>query len=229
MRALRILLITAVILGGLFVAADRLLLGYAESEAAEKVKARQGLSGTAEVSIAGFPFLTQVAGKELERVDVTLRGIETSANGRRVVISELSAALHDVRLGAGFSSATATTATGTARISYADLAEASDEDVTPAYGGNGKVKVTGSVDVLGRTISRSVVSTVSLVDGDTIRVRADEVPGEGIPRLEDLIRQKTDFDRKISGLPQGMKLEKVQAEEDGLVITVSGTNVPLAG
>ncbi|TLQ45112.1 LmeA family phospholipid-binding protein [Streptomyces marianii] len=229
MRALRILLITAVILGGLFVAADRLLLNYAESEAAEKVKARQGLSGKTEVSIAGFPFLTQVAGKELERVDVTVRGIEASADGHRVVITEMSAALHDVRLGADFSSATATTATGTARISYADLAAAADEDVTLAYGGNGKVKVTGSVGVLGRTISRSVVSTVSLVDADTIRVRADRVPGEGIPGLEDLIRGKTDFDRRISGLPQGMKLEKVQAEENGLVITVSGMNVPLAG
>ncbi|MDI9887210.1 DUF2993 domain-containing protein [Streptomyces sp. HNM0645] len=229
MRALRILLITAVILGGLFVAADRLLLNYAESEAAEKLKARQGLSGTTEVSIAGFPFLTQVAGKELERVDVTVRGIEAGANGRRVVITEMSAALHDVRLGADFSSATATTATGTARISYADLAGAADEDVTLAYGGDGKVKVTGSVGILGRTISRSVVSTVSLVDGDTIRVRADRVPGEGIPRLEDLIRAKTDFDRRISGLPQGMKLEKVQADENGLVITVSGRNVPLAG
>ncbi|MEV0963867.1 MULTISPECIES: DUF2993 domain-containing protein [unclassified Streptomyces] len=229
MRALRILLITAVVLGGLFVAADRLLLDYAEQEAAEKVKARQGSSGTTEVSIAGFPFLTQVAGKELERVDVTVRGAEASAGGRRIVITEMSAALHDVRLGGGFSSATATTATGTARISYADLARAADEDVTLAYGGDGKVKVTGSVDIAGRTLSRGVVSTVSLVDGDTIRVRADEVPGEGIPMLENLIRQKTDFDREISGLPQGMELEKVQAEENGLVITVSGRNVPLTG
>ncbi|MEV4920498.1 DUF2993 domain-containing protein [Streptomyces tirandamycinicus] len=229
MRALRILLITAVVLGGLFVAADRLLLDYAEQEAAEKVKARQGYSGTTEVSIAGFPFLTQVAGKELERVDVTVRGVEASAGGRRVVITEMSAALHQVRLGSGFSSATAATATGTARISYADLAKVADEDVTLAYGGNGKVKVTGSVDVAGRTLTRGVVSTVSLVGGDTIRVRADEVPGEGIPVLENLIRRKTDFDREISGLPQGMTLEKVQAEEDGLVVTVSGRNVPLAG
>ncbi|AWK09887.1 DUF2993 domain-containing protein [Streptomyces spongiicola] len=229
MRALRILLITAVVLGGLFVAADRLLLDYAEQEAAERVEARQGSSGTTEVSIAGFPFLTQVAGKELERVDVTVRGAEASAGGRRIVVTEMSAALHDVRLGGGFSSATATTATGTARISYADLARAADEAVTLAYGGDGKVKVTGSVDIAGRTLSRGVVSTVSLVDGDTIRVRADEVPGEGIPMVESLIRQKTDFDREISGLPQGMELEKVQAEEDGLVITVSGRNVPLTG
>ncbi|GFH36702.1 LmeA family phospholipid-binding protein [Streptomyces pacificus] len=229
MRALRILLITAVVLGGLFVAADRLLLSYAEQEAAEKVRARQGASGTTEVSIAGFPFLTQVAGKELERVDVTVRGVEASAGGRRMVISEMSAALRDVRLGGGFSSATATTATGTARISYADLAKAVEEDVTVAYGGNGKVKVTGTVDIGGRTLSRSVVSTVSLVDGGTIRVRADEVPGEGIPMLENLIRQKTDFDREISGLPQGMELEKVQVEEGGFVITVTGRNVPLTG
>ncbi|MGW7362594.1 LmeA family phospholipid-binding protein [Streptomyces sp. NPDC054841] len=229
MRALRILLITVVIIGGLFAIADRLLLNYAESEAADRIKARQGLSGATEVSIQGFPFLTQVAGKELDRVDVNVRDIETTANGRKVVISEMSAALHDVRLGNGYSTATAATATGTVRIAYDDLTKAAEQDVVVSYGGNGKVKVTGTVSILGRSLSRSVVSTVSLVDGDTIRVRADKVPGEGIPRLEDLVRQKTDFDRQVSGLPEGLKLEKVEAASDGIVITVAGTNIPLAG
>lgn len=229
MRALRTLLIIVVILGGLFAIADRLLLNYAESEAADKIKARQGLSGTTEVSIQGFPFVTQVAAKELERVDVTVHDISTSTNGHKVVISDMSAALHDVRLEDNYSRATAATATGTVRISYADLTKASGEDVVLSYGGDGKVKVTGTVSILGRPLSRSVVSTVSLVNGDTIRVRADKVPGEGIPGLEEMIRQRTDFDRKISGLPAGMKLQKVEVASDGIVISLEGRNVPLAG
>ncbi|MER6999134.1 DUF2993 domain-containing protein [Streptomyces sp. NPDC000410] len=230
MRALRILLITVVILGGLFAIADRLVLNFAESEAADKIKASQGLGGTTEVSIAGFPFLTQVAGKELDRVDVTVTGIETTAGGSNVRISEMTASLHDVRLENNYSSATAATATGTAVVSYADLTKAAEgEDVVVAFGGNGKVKVTGSVQVLGRSVSRSVLSTISVVNGDTLRVRADKVPGEGIPGLEEMVREKTDFDRKIGGLPNGLKLDKIEAREDGVAITVTGTNVPLAG
>lgn len=230
MRALRILLITAVILGGLFTIADRLAVNYAEGEAAERIRAKQGLAGTPDVSIKGFPFLTQVMGKELDQVDVTLTGVEASAGGRKVRVTEMKAALKQVRLENNFSTAVAASASGTARISYADLGKASSEDVTVGYGGKGKVKVTGSVEipVLGR-VTRSVLSSVSLVGGDTIRVRADKVPGEGLPGVEERIRERTDFDRQVGGLPAGLKLTKVEATPDGVVVTVAGENVVLAG
>ncbi|WP_274560117.1 DUF2993 domain-containing protein [Streptomyces spiramyceticus] len=232
MRALRILLVVGVILGGIFVALDRWAAGMAESEVAERVQAQQGPAGGTEVSIKGFPFLTQVMSKQLDQVDVTLKGIEANAAGRKVRVGEMTAQLHDVTLRGsltGFSSATAARATGTANVSYEDLSEASESDVTLSYGGNGKVKVTGTVAVLGRNVTRSVLSTVSLVDGNTIRVRADAVPGEGIPGLEGMVRRKTDFDRQIGGLPDGLKLEKVQAAEGGVEISVTGTDVNLAG
>lgn len=232
MRALRILLVVAVILGGIFVIVDRVAVHFAESEVAKRVQNQQGLVGATNVSIKGFPFLTQVASKHLTQVDITIGGVEASAEGRTVRVSEMTAELHDVRvLGSvsGFSGATAERATGTARISYEDLASASDRDAAVSYGGNGKVKVTGSVDFLGREITRSVLSSVTVVDGDTIRVRADEVPGEGLPGIEEKVREKTDFDRQISGMPAGLKLEKAEATKDGLEITVTGTNVGLAG
>ncbi|MET9436247.1 DUF2993 domain-containing protein [Streptomyces sp. NPDC006551] len=229
MRALRVLLIVAVVLGGLFVGLDRLAVAYAESEAADRVRLGAARTGSTEVDIKGFPFLTQIMDKRLDEVDVKLTGVEATAGNRKIRISEMSAALHDVTLTGDYTSARAGTATGTALISYADLAAASDREVTVAYGGNGKVKVTGGVEVLGREVTRSVLSTVTLVDGDTIRVRADEVPGEGIPGIEQLVRQRTDFDREIGGLPTGMKLEKVEAREDGVAIGVTGKDVALAG
>lgn len=91
------------------------------------------------------------------------------------------------------------------------------------------MKVTGTVDVPGRPLSRSVLSTVTLVDGHTIKVHADKVPGEGIPGLEGLVREKTDFEREVGGLPSGLKLQKIQPTADGLEISVTGTDVQLAG
>lgn len=229
MRALRILLIIAVVLGGLFVIGDRLAVSAAESEAAERIQANQGLSAPPNVSIKGFPFLTQALAKELDQVDIGLTGVEATVGDQKVRVGELNAELHRVRLENGFSRAVAETATGTARISYEELRKVSKSDVSLEYGGNGKIKVTGTVEVLGQRLTRSVLSTVSVVDGDTLRVRADKVPGEGIPTLEELVRQRTDFEREVSGFPAGLKVQKVEATPDGIAVTVGGQNVVLAG
>lgn len=235
MRALRIVLVVAVILGGLFVAADRLAVHLAESEAADRVQSRQGLTGAPDVSIKGFPFLTQVAAKELDEVDLNLDGVTARAGGRSITIAGMTAKLHHVRLGDGYSSATAESATGTAHISYADLSRAADRGVTVTYGGKdtsgmGQVKVTASVQVpVVGSVKRSVVSQVSIVDGDTIRLHAESVPGAQVPGLEGLIRDRIDFDRKIAGLPRGIRLDKVVTTPDGVDVSVTGTDVELAG
>ncbi|WP_393059499.1 DUF2993 domain-containing protein [Streptomyces sp. LN549] len=231
MRALRILLVVVVVLAGVFIAVDRAAVYFAESEAADRVVVSGARTGSTDVSIKGFPFLTQVAGSELDEVDVKVTGIEATAGGRALRISTMEAELHQVRLTDGFSGATATRASGTAVISYADLTKAASDGVAVEYGGNGKVKVTGAVEIpgIGRTVSRSVLSTVTLVDGHTVRVHADKVPGEGIPGLEGLVREKTDFEREVGKLPNGLKLEKIQPTAAGLEISVTGTDVRLAG
>ncbi|MFD7864402.1 DUF2993 domain-containing protein [Streptomyces sp. NPDC057682] len=229
MRALRILLVVLVVLAGLFTAVDRAAVWFAESRAADRVEVSGATIKSTDVSIKGFPFLTQVLGKELDEVEVKVDGIEATAGGRALRIDRMTADLHRVRLADGFSGATADRATGTAVVSYADLTKAAAQDVVVEYGGKGKVKVTGSVNILGRTLTRSVLSTVTLVDGHTVRVHADKVPGEGIPGLEGLVREKTDFEREVGTLPNGLKLERIEPTAAGLEISVTGTDVRLAG
>ncbi|MFD5071008.1 DUF2993 domain-containing protein [Streptomyces sp. NPDC058369] len=229
MRALRISAVVLVILVAVLVAVDRVAVYVAESQAEDRVKVPGAQIGSTDVSIKGFPFLTQVAGSKLDAVDVKITGIETHAGGRTLRISTMNAELRDVRLTDGFSGATAARASGTAVISYKDLTAAASDGVVVEYGGKGKVKVTGAVNILGRTITRSVLSTVTLIGGHTVRVHADKVPGEGIPGLEKLVRDQTDFEREVGGLPNGLKLEKMQPTADGLEISVTGTDVRLSG
>ncbi|MBQ0987831.1 DUF2993 domain-containing protein [Streptomyces sp. F63] len=235
MRALRILLILTVVLGGLFVAADRLAVNLAESEAAAKIKSNQGLTGEPEVSIKGFPFLTQAAGKELDEVEVTMDGMTAEANGQSVRLTTMTARLRDVALENNFSSATAATATGAASISYADLSELAEDGISIAYGGKGEtgqpqVKVTASLQLpTGQSFDRSVVSAVSVAGGDTIKLRAEEIATDGLPGVEQLVRSRIDMERKISGLPQGLELESVEPTEQGIDITFKGSRVALAG
>ncbi|MFE4452242.1 DUF2993 domain-containing protein [Streptomyces sp. NPDC056796] len=224
-------MVMAVVLGGVLVAVDRAAVYFAESEAEGRVTIGDAEAGSTDISIKGFPFLTQAARSEFDRVDVTVKDIRASAAGRDIRISEIRAQLRQVTLGAGYTSATASHATGTAVIPYAALTEAADDGITVAYGGDGKVKVSGSFEIplIGRTVTRSVLSTVTLADGDTVKVHADEVPGEGIPGLEGLVRKKTDFERGIGGLPDGLELEKIEVAPGGLEISMSGADIRLAG
>jgi hypothetical protein len=235
MRLVKFLLIFAVVIGGLFVAADRVAVKFAENEAASRAQQTEGLAAKPTVSIKGFPFLTQVLGKKLDEVDVTAAGVEAGPAGERLRIDRFDTELRGVRLEDNFSTAVADTATGSVHITYADLSKAAPDGVTVSYGGKssggqGRVKITAGVTlpVLG-TIKRSVISTVSVSGDESLRLRADSIPGAGaVPGLEDMIREKIDFNRKLAGLPQGVRLESIEANPDGISISATGSEVVLA-
>ncbi|MER7397176.1 DUF2993 domain-containing protein [Streptomyces sp. NPDC000151] len=237
MRALRRLVVLLVVVGVLFVVADRLAVNFAEDKAADKIRGSLGLSETPQVSVKGFPFLTQVASGELTEVDATLGGIEATAEGHRLRVTELSAQFHDVKLSSDYSSIEgAASATGEARISYADLTKAAGDGVRVAYGGAGggagggksQVKISPDVPVLSNL---DVLGTISTAGGDTIRLRADELPGlcTAVPGCEDKVRARTDHDWKLGELPAGLKLDRVTTTRDGIVVAAKGTDVRLPG
>ena len=248
MRALRILLIVAVILGGLFVIADRVAVGFAEDEVADRLRTSEGLATTPDVSINGFPFLTQVAGGELDDVKVGIKDYEaaTGTSGQNIRIDDLNAQMRDVEFTGDYSSATAATATGSATITYAELLKAARStgsgpvEVVPGVvtatvvglsdGGNGKIKVEVEATVAGKKLAQpvSVLSTVT-VAGDTVKVKADSLPNLGVDLADGRMRAVTDFEQKIDGLPGGIKLDSVEASKTGVDITVKGSNVSLAG
>lgn len=244
MRALRILLITVIVLGVLFVIVDRVAVHFAEGEAADQLKTSENLASTPDVSIDGFPFLTQVAGGELDQVEVGIKDYEapTGAGGKTIRIDDMKAEMKGVTFSGDYSSATAASATGTATIAYDELLKAAKSEPTrvgPAVsaqvvglsdGGNGKIKVQIDATVLGVKLPKpvSVLSSVT-VQGDTVRVRADSLPDLGIDLAESAIRSITDFQQTIEQLPGGIRLDKVQAVQDGVEITVKGSNVRLAG
>ncbi|MFH0176262.1 DUF2993 domain-containing protein [Streptomyces cacaoi] len=245
MRALRILLVVVVVLGGLFVLADRLAVNFAEGEVADKLKANEGLATTPDVSIKGFPFLTQVVGGSLDDVEVGIKDYEaaTGTSGQKIRIDDLAADMKGVEFSGDYSSATASSATGTASITYAELLKTAKSEPTQVMqgvtanvvglsdGGNGKIKVAVEATVLGTKLPQPVyvLSTVT-VEGDTVRVHADSLPSfGGVQAAESEVRSITDFEQKIDDLPGGIQLDKVQAGTNGVDISVKGSNVRLAG
>ncbi|AJE41358.1 LmeA family phospholipid-binding protein [Streptomyces nodosus] len=245
MRALRILLIVAVILGGLFVLVDRVAVHFAESEAAGRLKTSENLARTPDVSIKGFPFLTQVAGGELDDIEVGIKDYEapTGKGDEKIRIDDLNADMKGVKFSGNYRSATASTATGTALITYAELLKTANSETTQVApgitarviglsdGGNGKIKVAVEVETAGIKVPTPihVLSSVT-VQGDSVKVNADTLPTFGPAELaEGRIRSITDFQQKLDRLPGGIRLDKVEAAKDGVEITVKGSDVRLVG
>ncbi|MER7488187.1 DUF2993 domain-containing protein [Streptomyces sp. NPDC126497] len=246
MRALRILLVITAILGALFVVVDRVAVNIAEGEAADRLKATEDLADTPDVSISGFPFLTQLADGTLDEVRVGIHDYEagTGDDARTIRIADLRADLRGVDFSADFGSAVADSATGTATIAYGELLKSVTSEpgrVGPGVtarvvglsdGGNGKIEVAVEIAVLGAELPEPVpvLSSVTVVDGETVRVRADAVPAlSGVAIVEASVRRIIDFEQRIDGLPGGIRLDRVEAAEDGVEITVKGSDVRLAG
>jgi hypothetical protein len=242
MRALRILLVVVVILGGLFVVVDRVAVYFAEGQAAEKLKTTENLAETPDVSIKGFPFLTQVASGSLDDIEVGIKDYRaaTGQAGQTIRIDDLKADMKGVDFSGDYSSATAATATGSAMISYDELLKAAKSEPTTvlpgvkaqvvglSYGGGDKIKA--SVRIVSRlgTQTYPVLSSVT-VDGDKVKVHADSLPKLVVELAESRIRTITDFQQQIDQLPGGIQLDKVEAAKSGVEITVKGSNVKLAG
>ncbi|WP_181808652.1 LmeA family phospholipid-binding protein [Streptomyces shenzhenensis] len=244
MRALRILLIVVVVLGVLFVIVDRVAVHFAQGEAADKLKTTENLASTPDVSIKGFPFLTQVASGTLDDVHVGIKEYDaaTGTAGKTIRIEDLNADMKDVTFTGDYSSATAKTATGTALVSYDELlknARSAPTDlglgftgrvVGLADGGDGRIKVTLDVSVPGGAHQKVPVLSTVAVKNNTVQVHADNLPKlAGVSLVEDRFRQASDFQQAIDQLPGGIKLDKVQAVQNGVEIAVRGSNVRLAG
>jgi hypothetical protein len=247
MRGLRILLTVVVILGILFVVVDRVAVYFAEDEAASKVKTTENLASTPDVSIKGFPFLTQVASGELDDVELNIKTYQAPTNttggagASTIRIDDLKAQMKDVKFSGDYSSATAATATGSASISYDQLLKAAKSQPTSVFtgvkaqivglsdGGDGKIKADMKVTVAGvGTTTYPVLSTVTVV-GNTVKVHADNLPKLVVDLADSRIRSITDFQQTINELPGGVKLDSVQAAQGGVDIKVKGSNVRLAG
>src|ERR1700710_2442505 len=89
-----VLLGVVLVLVALFVAADRIALHIAENKAAETLQSSQQLNTKPAVSVAGFPFLTQLVAGEFDDVTISANGLDVG--NHTLQIASLVVHLHHV-------------------------------------------------------------------------------------------------------------------------------------
>ena len=210
-----LLVIVLVLVGG-----DRAANAYAENQMASQVQSSLALSGKPNVTIQGFPFLTQVAARTFNTVDVNASN-ETAGPGGQLEIASLTATLHGMHIH-GTNSATVDQFTASALVTFTALAHAGGipQGITLAPAGPNQLKAT--VDILG--FSADATAKVTQVGNDKINVKITDFGG--VPA--DVLGSLTDFTFSIPKLPAGVKIQSITVTQQGLRVTATGQNTTLS-
>jgi hypothetical protein len=215
-----------VIIVALLVAADFAARVAAQNVMATKIQ-EQGLSHKPDVSIGGFPFLTQVASKDLKQVTIST----TNLTEGPVTISRINATATGTRLNSYTSqSGTISSLSGTALISFASLGNTLTQQVGPlgsllkGAGLNlvaaGPNEVKASVNLL--VTSGSATWRVSQVSGNQLHISL--VSSSGLP--SSLLGSIQNLTVQIPKLPLGLTINSISVTQSGVVGRLSAHNVP---
>src|SRR5256885_4227247 len=96
MRAARWIGIGVVVLLVLLLIADRVGVAVAERVAGDTLESSEHLNSRPDVDIAGFPFLTQVATGNYDKITVTADDVTVGQQIHLLEISRLVVVLHDL-------------------------------------------------------------------------------------------------------------------------------------
>jgi len=199
---------------------DRAANAYTEDRMASQIQSSLALSGKPDVTIQGIPFLTQLAARTFNTVDVNASN-ETAGPGGQLEIASLTATLHGMHIH-GTNSATVDQFTASALVTFTALAKAGGipQGITLSADGPNQIKAT--VDILGFNSDATV--KVTQVGGDKINVRVTNF-GD-LP--SDVLGNLVNFNISIPKLPAGVTIKNISITQQGLKITAAGTNTTLS-
>jgi hypothetical protein len=223
-RTRRYLLVVIIIIALLVV------LDFASRTVAENIMAsqiqKQGLPKKPDVSIGGFPFLTQVAAKNFQQVTISTTNLPEGP----VTITKVDVIANGIRL-RSYSSAsgTITSLSGTALISFASLGNTLEQQVGPlgsllgSAGLNltaaGPSEVKASLNLL--VTSGSATWRVTRLSGNQLHIGL--VASSGLP--VSLLSSIQSINVTIPKLPLGLTIDSVAVTPSGVVGSVSGRDV----
>jgi len=235
-------IVLLVLVAAALAVADRVAVSYAErtisDRVAQQVTDQKATSEKPDVTVEGFPFLTQVARGVYDEIKIQLADFTGPAgDGRTIKIKLLDIRANDVTapldtLRTGNGNITAGAVTGSGLIDYAQLAELIGQPGVKLAESDGKLVVSAPVTALGQTVDVSGTADLA-VKGNVVQVRFSDVKAAGLPDnalVRGLINsyvEKLAFNLTVPALPLDLQVQKVEPQADGLKITAEASNVAL--
>lgn len=243
LRTLRRLAILAAVLLAVLAVADRIAVRVAQDQIAQRLVETGGLrGGSVEVSIHGFPFLTQVArGRyadiEVQASGVALQDLQDVDLTARLLGVQLS--LSDLR-GGNRPDIPVESATGHLTIPYAEL----ERRALEAGGAQGlsalslsragdQVALGATATVLGVQVQGTALAQLTFADGvpqlviDTVDLAGFVVSQAAVDALVVVVNSVLRLALDLPSLPYGLELTSAVATADGLRINASARDAIL--
>ena len=220
---LRTTMIVLIILIGILVALDFGARAFAESKVASEIQ-QQGFPKKPNVSIEGFPFLTQVIGRDFKDVNISSSNITEGP----LLIQSINATMNGVHVNSSFNGGSVDSLNGTLSVTFAALANAMTSEagglgslggagLTLSQAGNDEVKATLNLVITSGTAVWRVTRTSS---GD---ISIHLVSSSGL--TSSLLSGLGNITIPLPHLPLGLTIQSINVTSSGLVGTVTGHNV----
>ncbi|RAY11469.1 DUF2993 domain-containing protein [Actinomadura craniellae] len=226
----KVLVVFLILLVGGALVADRLAVNRAEAEIGRQIATQYNLTTQPDVTIHGFPFLTQAIGGEYDQIDVAIgdwtdQGIEVK--DVRAEMHGVSAPLGDVVNG-DTSGITVRTAVASAVVPFEALKKRAPQGVRSISAKGPDVQVEGNIAMLGVSADVTmVVSVRATAQGIAITPRSVGASGTGVQVPLSLVRQRLSWTVPIRDLPVGSRISKVEVTPTGLRVSATAENVKL--
>jgi LmeA-like phospholipid-binding len=208
------------ILGALLAAlliADRVAVIYAQDRVATQFEDR-GFPAKPQVTIAGFPFLTQVAARRLNRVVISAAGKKLGP----VEVKRLDLTLYGIRVNFSYRVTTASRLSGTALVGFAGLAGMTGTPgLTVCADGPDRVKITVGLGL----VTGTATARVTRAGADGIRIAVISAGGIPVAALGSL----RDITLPLPAAPLGMTIQGVSVTGQGVLVHIAGQNVSFGG
>jgi len=234
-------IVLILVLAGLLFAADRAAAAFAERAVADQVRrevAKQNVQSSApEVTVGGFPFLTQVLDERYKSIRIVLRDVRGSLEGNALSIPQLDLDARNVRasietLRSGQGQVTAETVHGTGTLTYSSVAELMNRPGLQLSEQNGKLAVKAPLDVLGQRLTVNGTAQVTVANGQ-VRIGFDTLTAEGLPAvpaaqaLVNAYAKQISIDIALPDLPFQLQVQNVKPLPEGLAVTATASDVPI--
>jgi hypothetical protein len=233
------LTVILLVLVGLAIAADRVAAYAAERTIAEKVSEQQqevGVTwaGSPDVTVGGFPFLTQVADGKYRDITIVLRDV--ARNGVTLPVLDIHATGVNATLDtlmSGNGTVTADRVVGTATVSYDSVRALVNQPGLELAEQGGKLRLRWPVTVSGQQVTAIATGEVSVTSG-VVRLKVSDIHADGVTlpsiaqRLLDDYEQKLSIQVRLPPLPFHLTIETVRTLPEGLSITASARGVPIS-
>ncbi len=219
-------LVWIVVIVVLLVGLDFGARALAESKIAAQIQSH-GFPARPSVSIAGFPFLTQVAARDIGQITISSSDIKAGP----VTITSLNVVADSVKVNSSFNGGTTGPVHGTILISLGALGNAlSQAGPLAGFLGGGGLKVTsvgnqavkGSLDLAGGLVSWSATWKVVTAGPDEIELRL--VSSNGLPAR--LASSAQNIKLPLKSLPLGLRMTGgLNSSSNGIDVDVKANSV----